>query len=201
MRIIAGIARGTPLASVKDDKSVEGARPTLDRVKENYFNAIHFDVIGKNVLDLFAGTGQLGLEALSRGADEAVFIDNNNENIEIIKKNAQKCKLYEKCKVLRYDYSEYINTIKKQKGIKKFGIAFIDPPYDTDYCVDAVKKLIYSDILNDDAVIIAESDKELPEFDERINARIDSRRIYNYGSVLITILRLKKDDPDGEMVV
>lgn len=189
MRIITGKARGTVLQTLDG----EDTRPTLERVKENFFNAINFDVAGARILDLFAGSGQLGLEALSRGAKEAVFVDFNAECIEIIRKNAQKAKLYDKCNILRYDYSEYLSSLKKRRDFNKFDMIFLDPPYESGKRIinDCVKRLIKHEFISDSGFIICETgngEQLSLDLDKEISGRIKNSRVYKYGKVYITIL-------------
>jgi len=201
MRIIAGIARGTILETPDGDDT----RPTLERVKENFFNAINFDVENAKVLDLFAGSGQLGLEALSRGAREAVFVDINAECVEIIRKNTQKAKLYDKCNIYRYDYSEYLSGLKKRKDFVKFDIVFIDPPYELSRKLinDCIKKLIKHEFISDNGLIVCETgngEQLNLDLDEEILGRIQNSRIYKYGKVYVTILKIERgeENKDGE---
>lgn len=120
MRVITGLARGAKL------ETLEGMelRPTADRVKESVFNMLQFELEGRRVLDLFAGSGQLGIEALSRGAALAVFVDANPEAVEVIKKNLQHTRLFEKSRVVSSDYESYLRHAKQE-----FDVALIDPPY------------------------------------------------------------------------
>ena len=202
MRIIAGKARGTILETLDG----EDTRPTLERVKENFFNAINFDVTDAKVLDLFAGSGQLGLEALSRGAKEAVFVDLNAECIDIIRKNAQKAKLYEKCNIYKYDYSEYLAGLKKRKdfnNFEKFDIVFLDPPYESSRRLinECVKKLIKNEFVSDGGLIICETgngEKLDLDLNEEILNKIQSSRIYKYGKVYVTIFKIKLFDGGEE---
>ena len=191
MRIIAGTAKGTQLNSLEG----ENTRPTLDRIKENYFNAIAFDLEDAKVLDLFAGSGQLGLEALSRGAKEAVFVDFNAECIEIIKRNAQKAKLFSKCNVYHSDYLEYLSALKKRRGfdkLDKFDIVFLDPPYGLNIIKDIVKKLIRQEYVADGAIIICESEDDEIAFDEETAEYFKQTKIYKYGKVYITIIKVNQ---------
>lgn len=121
MRVITGTARGRSLDTLKGEDIV---RPTSQKIKESMFSAIQFIVAGAKVLDLFAGSGQLGIEALSRGADICVFVDNNREAIEIIKSNLKKTNLFQKAKVLTGDAGKYLAYSKDT-----FDIVFLDPPY------------------------------------------------------------------------
>ena len=196
MRIISGKARGTIL----ETPGGEDTRPTLGRVKENFFNAINFDVIDAKVLDLFAGSGQLGLEALSRGAREAVFVDSNVECVEIIRKNSQKAKLYDKCNIYKYEYSEYLSMIRKRRDFEKFDIIFIDPPYDSDYRIisECIKRLIKYKLVSDGGLIICETGNgeklNLRITDAEILNRIENSRIYKYGKIYVTILRINTEE-------
>ncbi|MCL2773163.1 MAG: 16S rRNA (guanine(966)-N(2))-methyltransferase RsmD [Oscillospiraceae bacterium] len=202
MRIIAGTARGTVLQTIDG----ESTRPTLGRVKENFFNAINFDVCDARVLDLFAGSGQLGLEALSRGAKEAVFVDSSAECVEIIRKNAQKAKLYEKCNIYKYDYSEYLSGLKKRRDFDnsgKFDIIFIDPPYDSDMKLikDSVKRLFKDSFVSDRGLIICETGNgNQPDFNGDVVNNFSRSRVYKYGKIYITILAntLSNDSREGE---
>ena len=186
MRIIAGEARGTKLETLDG----EDTRPTLERVKENFFNAVHFELEGAKALDLFAGSGQLGLEALSRGAKECVFVDSNAECVEIIKRNAQKAKLYDRCNVYRLDYSEYLSSVKKRREFEKFDIVFLDPPYNNSMR-EIIKRLTKHGFINNDGMIICESEGAF-ELDSESAGHIIKTRVYKYGRVLITILNIKE---------
>lgn len=156
MRIITGSARGTKLMTL-DGEDI--TRPTAERVKEALFSMIQFDLEGRRVLDLFAGSGQLGLEALSRGAATATFADVSREACEIVKKNAQKTKLYDKTRVLNTDYK---SVIRGCQGREKFDIVFLDPPYAGDMVEDALARLLRADILAEGAIVVCESDREKP---------------------------------------
>lgn len=204
MRIIAGEARGIILETLDGDET----RPTLGRVKENFFNSINFAVRNTRILDLFAGSGQLGLEALSRGAKEAVFIDSNAECIEIIKRNAEKTKLYEKCRINRRDYSSYLSGLKKQNNtdnlnkpdnLNRFDIVFIDPPYDPDMRMikDSVNRLIKHRLVSDGGMVICETGNgKQPDFAEDVISCISSSKIYKYGKVYITVLTVGETNGD-----
>ena len=122
MRVITGTARGRKLEQLIGDD----VRPTTDRVKEAVFSIIQFNIEGRRFLDLFAGSGQMGIEALSRGAKEAVFVDNRKESVEIIKRNLKSTKLDENAKVIPMDSNSYLNV-----NSEKFDFVFIDPPYET----------------------------------------------------------------------
>ena len=120
MRIITGSARGKKLTTLEGEQ----VRPTSDRVKEALFNIIQFDLEGRNVLDLFAGSGQIGLEAISRGASHAVLVDASKESIQVIRDNVRHCGFGDFVEIVSMDFSSYL----MRKG-QKFDLAFLDPPY------------------------------------------------------------------------
>lgn len=176
MRVITGKARGVQL------KTPDGmlTRPTADRVKEALFSIINFDVPGANVLDLFGGTGQLGIEAMSRGAERCVFVDAREDACKLIKENLKRTKL--EGTVIRSDYMDYLNRCKEQ-----FSIIFLDPPYAEEYLENAIKRITEIDILQTDGIIVTERPvgKELPwEF-----GGYQRSKDYKYGKTLLTIYR------------
>jgi 16S rRNA (guanine(966)-N(2))-methyltransferase RsmD len=185
MRIITGSARGTKLATLEG----EATRPTAERVKEAIFSMIQFELQDSWVLDLFAGSGQLGLEALSRGAEKAHLIDKSPEAVNIIKQNAQKTHLYNRCRVLAMDWAEYLNS---SKGLYKFDYVFLDPPYSTGMLHDALALLPDCNLLTDGARIFAEDEKEdIFDGDEVLAARYSIEKINHYGRIYIAVLTLK----------
>ena len=153
MRIITGKAKGKRLDSLIG----EATRPTSDRIKEAMFSSIQFDIEGRRVLDLFAGSGQLGLEALSRGAVSASFVDASREAMEIVKKNAKSTGFFE---VSRYMVSDYRNYIRKASGRDKYDLVFIDPPYAMECCAESVNRLVEAELLSDGAILVLESGTE-----------------------------------------
>jgi len=172
MRVITGKARGKKL------REPEGMniRPTTDMVKEAVFNIIQFDIDGRKVLDLFAGTGQLGIECLSRGAKEVTFVDRDREAINIVKANLKSCAM--EARVVNDDSIAFLN-----RG-GKYDLIFIDPPYATDLAEQALKIIKLVDILSEGGIIICETarDKSMPE----MQAPYFKNREYNYGKVKIT---------------
>lgn len=178
MRVITGKARGVQL------KTPEGmqTRPTIDRVKEALFSIINFDIPGAVVLDLFGGTGQLGIEALSRGAKSAVFVDASDTACRLIRENLKRAKLEQDGKVVRCDYLEFLRRTKE-----KFDIIFLDPPYAEVFLETALNRITEIDILQSGGIIIAERPlgKDLPwEFEGYARSKD-----YKYGKVLLTIYR------------
>ena len=178
MRVITGKARGVNL------KTPEGmqTRPTTDRVKEAMFSIIHFEVPGAKVLDLFGGTGQLGIEALSRGAESAVFVDSREDSCKLIRENLARTKFQNQGRVVRADYLEYI---RRCRG--KFDIIILDPPYAEVFLENALKTIVEIDILQTDGIIVAERPvgKELPfEF-----VGFTRSKDYKYGKTLLALYR------------
>ena len=145
MRVIAGTAKGTKLNSIDDIST----RPTLDRVKEPLFSIIQNNIVESNVLDLFAGSGALGIESLSRGAKHCTFCDKSYKSIQMLKENIQKVRMQEKSTILNIDYKKCLDEQKE-----KFDIIFIDPPYKMDIAIDSVKRIIELELLAKDGIII-----------------------------------------------
>ena len=178
MRVITGKARGVAL------KTPDGmaTRPTSDRVKEALFSVIQFDIPGSRVLDLFGGTGQLGIEALSRGAKSAVFVDAAESACKLIQENLKKTKLAEDAKVVRSDYMEYLRRCKET-----FDIIFLDPPYAEVFLENSLNFISEIDILQTNGIIVTERplDKELPWNFPGFTRSKD----YKYGNTLITLFR------------
>lgn len=182
MRIVTGSARGTNLQTLEGE---EITRPTPAAVKEAVFSSIQFDIEGRNILDIFAGCGQMGLEALSRGAAKATFVDANRDAINVITENAKKTHLYQKSNVLCMDWAQYI---KSAAGRNIFDIVFIDPPYASELVPSVAASLYDSKLVNENSILICESgralDKELPEIKERYEVKKENR----YGRVFVTYL-------------
>ena len=181
MRIITGTARGMALTTLDG----EATRPTLAKVKEALFSAIQFDIEGRRVLDLFAGSGQLGLEALSHGAEKATFVDSSKEATVVITQNAQKTHLYQKSNVLCMDWKQYI---KSASGRSKFDIVFLDPPYPMNLLPKVVAELYDADMLAEGALVICEDEKGGLYNDVMVEARYTLKKEARYGRVYLTIL-------------
>ena len=184
MRVITGKARGIQL------KTPDGllTRPTADRVKEALFSIIRFDVPGAKVLDLFGGTGQLGIEALSQGAERAVFTDARQDACKLIGENLRRTKLAPQATVVRCDYLEYLNRCQET-----FDIIFLDPPYAEVFLETALKRITEIDILHSGGIIVTERPlgKELPFSPTGYTRSKD----YKYGKTLLTIYR--KEDAES----
>lgn len=178
MRVISGKARGVTL------KTPDGlqTRPTSDRVKEALFSIIHFDVPGAKVLDLFGGTGQLGIEALSRGAASAVFVDESEKACALIRENLKRTKLADDGKVVRSDYLSFLKSSKE-----KYDIILLDPPYAEVFLENSLKMITEIDILQSGGIIVTERPfgKDLPyEF-----SGYSRSKDYKYGNTLLTLYR------------
>ncbi len=187
MRIITGSAKGTKLETLDGERT----RPTTERVKEAVFSMIQFDIEGRRVLDLFGGSGQMSLEALSRGAESATIIDNNLEAVNIIKRNAQKTKLYEKCRVLCTDYVQYIRSVS---GKDSFHLIFVDPPYGEKLLPDVLKKLNNAGLVAPGGMVICEGDEEEPADGGALRVH----RHYRYSKTYITIYVNDAESSDEE---
>ena len=185
MRVIAGTARSVPLLS----RDGLDTRPTTDRVKEAIFNMIQFQIEGRSVLDLFGGSGQLAIEALSRGAASAVIVDQSKESISIIRQNLAKTKLAEHAQVICADYMEYLS-----RANRKFDLVFLDPPYREKFLENALKRISEIDILKSGAIIICEKPAEkaltveMPGFSRS--------REYRYGKTAICVFRKDSAAPN-----
>ena len=173
MRVITGTARGRRLKTPEN----YDIRPTTDNVKESVFNIIQFDIEGRRVLDLFAGTGQLGIECLSRGAAEAVFIDENMAAVKIVKANLKTCGFT--AAVLQQDALSYL------RHCGRFDLVFVDPPYDSGLYESVLETINSVDILSDGGIILCESrrEKTLPD----MRAPYRKKKEYNYGRVKLTV--------------
>lgn len=178
MRIISGVRRGKKLLSLEGDNT----RPTLERVKQAFFNAIQFEISGKTVIDLFAGSGQLGLEALSRGAEFCFFNDMSIDACKIIEKNINLCEFSKISQLTCKSYDECVNIIKRSG--KKASLVFLDPPYNKNLVNLALMVLSDSDVLNDGAIVVCESS----DTDVIVHSSFSVRKEYRYSGIKVTIL-------------
>ena len=161
MRVITGTARGAKLATLEGDNT----RPTTDRVKEALFSMIQFDIEGRAVLDLFGGSGQLAIEALSRGATRATIIDQSRDAVNIIMENAKKTHLFDKCRISAADYSSFI---RGAAGRETYDIVFLDPPYASDLLPAALEALHKADLYAVGAYIVCETECDIPVKNSRL---------------------------------
>ena len=187
MRVITGSARGRRL------KELEGmeTRPTTDRVKEGLFSALQFEIEGRKVLDLFAGTGQLGIECLSRGAAQAVFVERRKDALALIRDNLKTTELTAKAKVVSGDSLEYLKGVRE-----KFDIIFLDPPYADDLLEKAIAHIARFDILAPHGIMAAEHpvEKTLPALAPPYRVL----RTYRYGKIALTLYRRDANETNEE---
>ena len=184
MRIISGTARGTKLYTLEGQTT----RPTLDRVKESLFNIIQNEIIDSNFLDVFSGSGAIGLEAASRGAKKVILCDKSKDAINIINKNIEKTHLKEKVELYNLDYE----TLLKNKIKEKMDIIYIDPPYNSDFAIKSVEYIVNKNIADENSIIIIETDNEEKVLEElkKINIEvIDKRR---YGRATLIFIKIRK---------
>ena len=184
MRIIGGKYRSRVLADFAGDD----VRPTSDRAKESLFNILALKMYGARVLDLFAGSGSLGLESLSRGAKEVVFNDFSKDSLAIVKKNLSALKIGangEEAKVFQYDFLSCLDVVKGQ-----FDIIFLDPPYRLDYGRKAMEIIVQRGLLSENGVIVYEWDKPLNAQMKGLE-RYDERR---YGKAYFTFYCKKQEE-------
>ena len=178
MRVITGSARGMALKAPKGMDT----RPTMDQVKEGIFSAVQFEIEGRRVLDLFAGSGQMGIEALSRGAKSAVFVDMREDACKVVRENLAKTRLEQNARVVRADYLSYLSSARET-----FDLIFLDPPYADVFLENSLKRISEIDILSDSGIIITERPfgKELPA---GVSGLVRCRD-YRYGKAAVTIYR------------
>lgn len=183
MRVISGSARGRRL------KELQGmdTRPTTDKVKESLFNIIQFEIEGRRVLDLFGGTGQLGIEALSRGADHCTFVDMRKEAAALIRENLRLTGLSERSRVVQGDALSFLSSCGE-----KFDVILLDPPYHTELLEKSVERITEFDILREHGIMICESaaERQLPA----LPPPYERGREYRYGKIRLTVCRRAGSD-------
>ncbi len=202
MRIITGSARGALIETLEGDAT----RPTAERAKEALFSMIQFDIEGRRVLDLFAGSGQLGLEALSRGAASCTFTDEAREAVDVIIKNAKNARLFDRSRVSAIDFRAFL---RGAAGGEKYDLIFLDPPYASDYMAEALRMIDEGDLLAVGGRIVCETDNGAPKIkrkkvkavdapenvtaqvfggDSELEAKFNVDKTAIYGRVRITLL-------------
>ena len=187
MRIITGTAKGTVLKTLAGDAT----RPTAERVKEAVFSMLQFNIEDRAVLDLFSGSGQMGLEALSRGASSAILVDKSRDAVKIIEDNAKKTRLFEKCTIVQ---SDYLDFIKRNAG-KRFDIIILDPPYAKGFYVPALKAMLSYDMIKRSSIIVCESGaEEIFGDDVDLKSKLTIVKQTKYASTYITLLSLAEED-------
>ena len=184
MRIISGSARGTKLYTL-DNKLT---RPTLDRVKESVFNILQKEIIDATVLDLFSGSGAIGLEAASRGANKVILCDKSKDAAEIIKKNINKTHLEDKIELYNTDFISCLNQIEKEK----FDIVYLDPPYDTNLVKKSLEQIIELGLIKESSIIVIETDNKKRIIRELENLEIKIIDERKYGRAEIIFLKYSK---------
>lgn len=180
LRIIAGERRGKTLRTLRG----MATRPTADRVRESVFNILSHRVLNASVLDLFAGTGAMGIEALSRGAEDAVFIDNNQDALSVISRNIKDCHFEDKAKVIRWNITNNLNCLAGFE--ERFDLVFTDPPYNKNFIFPALRHLVKSNCLKDNALIVIEHGIEMIPTDISNFCLTDQRK---YGKTFVSFLK------------
>jgi len=178
MRVISGSARGTTLKTPAGMQT----RPTTDRVKEAMFSIIQFDLPGADVLDLFGGTGQLGIEALSRGANSALFVDASGDACKLINENLKRAKMMQQGRVVRSDYMDFL-----KKCQKRFNIILLDPPYAEVFLENSLKMITEIDILQSGGIIVTE--RPVGKILDIEFAGFIRSKDYKYGQTILTLFR------------
>lgn len=185
VRVISGSARGLKLNTPGDDR----VRPTTDRVKESMFNIVQDWVYDSQVLDLFAGSGALGIEALSRGASQAVFCDNSLDSIKIIKSNIEKAKVVDRSQIVSGDFKRCLRDMEAKN--QSFDMIFVDPPYYEGLFEEVLDTIRSCKILKKDGIVIVEHDAKKPI------GQVEGLEVYKekkYGITMLTFYCLEDDD-------
>ena len=186
MRVITGSARGRKLKTL-DSLDI---RPTADAVKEAMFSIIQFQLVGASVLDLFAGSGQLGIEALSRGAAHCVFVDNSAASVAVVKDNVNACRFNDRSRILHMDSVEYLKVAKN--GID---IALLDPPYRKGLLETVLPALEKK--LSSDACVVCEHENELVLPDEV--GRLARHKRYKYGRIALSVYKMRQEPDEADL--
>lgn len=185
VRVISGSARGLKLNTPGDDR----VRPTTDRVKESMFNIVQDWVYDSQVLDLFAGSGALGIEALSRGASQAVFCDNSLDSIKIIKSNIEKARVADRSQIVSGDFKRCLRDMEAKN--QSFDMIFVDPPYYEGLFEEVLDTMRSCKILKKDGIVIVEHDAKKPI------GQVEGLEVYKekkYGITMLTFYCLEDDD-------
>ena len=186
LRVISGKARGLKLDTPKN----QDVRPTTDRVKESLFNMINSYIMDSNILDLFAGTGSLGIECLSRGAKNCVFVDKSKDSINIVRSNVKKARVENESTILNVDFKDAVKRLSTQN--QKFDVLFMDPPYYENMFIECLKSIDKFNLLDEDGIIVVEhATKDL--FEDSIG-RLNKSREKKYGNTTLTFYKLEEQD-------
>ncbi|KAB3535220.1 16S rRNA (guanine(966)-N(2))-methyltransferase RsmD [Alkaliphilus pronyensis] len=185
MRIIAGMAKGHTL---KPPKGID-IRPTSDRVKESIFNILQYNINDSIIIDLYAGTGNLGIEALSRGAQKCYFVDQDSNSIEIIKENLKKTKLSEGAEIIKSDSKAAINGFKTKNIMAD--LIFMDPPYDKGLIIPTLEAIGFNNVLNKEGIIIIEHDKN--DSPPEAVSNLVKFRSKSFGNTCVSFYQLREE--------
>ena len=180
MRVISGKARGTKLYTLEGDNT----RPTLDRVKESLFNIIQNYIEDCNFLDLFSGSGAIGIEAISRGAKKVILCDKSKEAVNIIRKNIEKTHTEEKVELYNLDFKKVL----REKVEEKQDIVYLDPPYKTDFAIQALEILLEKELIDEKSIIIIETDNEKDILNKISKMKLKVRDTRKYGRAYLIFL-------------
>lgn len=188
MRIITGSAKGTRLISPVGD----AVRPTTEMAKEGVFSAIQFDLEGRTFLDLFAGSGQMGLEAVSRGAMEATFVDCSEDSLKVVRKNVEKTGLSARCRVIRSEYGEFIKSASKRG--QSYDFIYADAPYGKDLAPELLKRLVRGGLAKPGGLMMLETDRD--ELDTssvpaEVLEQVESIKRYKFSKCVVFFVRMK----------
>lgn len=186
MRVITGIARGMRLKTLEGTDVV---RPTAEKIKEAMFSIVQFDLEDAVVLDLFAGSGQLGIEALSRGAAKAYFVDNSPASIGVVRENLKHTKLEDNAVVCNMPNSAFLRTTPA-----KFDIAFLDPPYGKKLIQRSLPALV--SVMSENGIIVCEHEKECRLPEEEGDFKI--HKTYKYGQICLTVYKRNEVETEDE---
>lgn len=190
MRIITGTARGTKLFSLEG----EATRPTSERAKEALFSMLAFEVQGREVLDLFAGSGQLSLEALSRGAARATLVDKSHAAMTVIQKNIEKTHMQEKAVALEADCAQFLRTVRPAR---LFDLIFIDPPYALHAVPEMLSAILERKVSAPNAIFVCESEEEdVFGGNEALRSQFTVRRVSKYAKAVVTVLERNLNEGD-----
>lgn len=190
MRIITGRARGTHLNTLEG----EATRPTSERAKEAVFSMLQFELRERAVLDLFAGSGQMALEAISRGAKSAVLVDASPKAIDVIQKNVAKTHFEAECRVVCADYADYLMRCRET-----FDLVILDPPYAKRLVRPVLVTMLERGLLNDGATVVCESaEEDVFAGDEALASQFEIRRRAKYGVAYVTVLRYAKEEQNEQ---
>lgn len=188
LRVISGKIRGLKLDTPKN----QDVRPTTDRVKESLFNIINPYIRQSNILDLFAGTGSLGIECLSRGAKNCVFVDKSRDSINIVRSNVKKARVENESTILNIDFKGALKRLSVQN--QKFDVIFMDPPYYENMFIDCLKNIDELNLLCEDGIIVVEHDtKDL--FEDKVG-RLEKTRDKKYGNTTLTFYKWEEQNEE-----